>query len=276
MYVTHGSPSSTALAATFFRMGSRGGSAPSVAPVLPRPGRDFLQDRLEGGIRPLRSPRHQTRSMQRPLLPSGDAHADIIEPLRLKVLRPPFGVAIEGIAAVDENIALFEERKELLDGDVDGLSCLHQHHDTPREGEGIHKFLHSVGGRNPLSRRHTLHVCPGHVGNPLIDRHRKTVPLQVERKVLPHHTQSEHAKIVFHPPILCSGDLKRLRTSSVSCDAASESITHSTSPLTGCTIVAGKAGAGCSAARTSLTIVALLRPVTRNRMCRALLMTRSV
>ena len=92
-------------------------------------GGDRLEDRLHEGPGRLRAARHQARALERALLAAGHARADEEQAGRLDILGAPLGVGIERVAAIDDYVALGEQRRERLDQVVDGGARLHHHHD---------------------------------------------------------------------------------------------------------------------------------------------------
>ena len=83
------------------------------------------------------------------------------------------------IAAVDEDVSLFDKRQDLFNHVVNGVARLHHQHDAPRRFEQLHKLGHRM-------RAHHLGACRFileeiiHLGDGSIeDRHLVTVVIHV-------------------------------------------------------------------------------------------------
>ena len=135
---------------------------------------------------------------RRPFLAAGDARADVQQPLRLDVLRPPLGIAEVGIAAVDDHVARRQQRNQLLDELVDGRARLdHQHH-LARRGQAADQLLQRVAaaealalGRGPAMKSSTLLAVRLNTAT------REAAALDVQGQVLAHHRQADQAEITL-------------------------------------------------------------------------------
>ena len=76
-----------------------------------------------------------------PSSPPRHAGADVEQALALDVFHAAIGVLEERIAAVDDDVAGFEMREELLDEFVHGLAGLDEHHDAARALQLADHFL---------------------------------------------------------------------------------------------------------------------------------------
>merc|ERR1719435_797027 len=87
---------------------------PVAAGILPDLGADGLEDGLDGGPGPRVAAGHQTRPVPRSLLSSGHTRAHEEDALVLQILDPPDRVLVLGVAPVDDDVPLLEERHQLL------------------------------------------------------------------------------------------------------------------------------------------------------------------
>src|SRR5690606_20411721 len=81
-------------------------------------GGDALQDRPEGLVGLGRAAGHDARPVERALLATGDAGADEVQADLAQRLLPAAGVLVVGVAAVDDDVALLQERDEGVDDRV--------------------------------------------------------------------------------------------------------------------------------------------------------------
>jgi hypothetical protein len=93
---------------------------------------DGLENGADVGPRFRRATGHEGRTVPRAFLAAGDAGADEENSFFLQLLVPAHRVRIMGIAAVDDDVALFEQRHETVDELVDRLARLDQEHDAAR------------------------------------------------------------------------------------------------------------------------------------------------
>ena len=73
-------------------------------------GGDRLEDRLHGRPGVGAAAGHHAGAFEGALFAAGNARADVEQALCFDALGPPFGIGVVGIAAVDEDVALFEQR----------------------------------------------------------------------------------------------------------------------------------------------------------------------
>ena len=70
--------------------------------------------------------------MARALLAARDARANVQQPFGFDVAGAAYAIVIIRVAAVNDNIPLFQVRDEQLDKVIHRLASLDQQHDTPR------------------------------------------------------------------------------------------------------------------------------------------------
>jgi len=130
-----------------------------------------------------------------PLLAARNSRADVKQPLRLRLLHPPIRVFKQGIPAIDNDVALFEMRSQLLDKVVHRLTSLDQQHDPP----GLFEFRDQL-----LDRMRPLHLGAfGFLGQKVVylgdgavvGHDDVPVVVHIEDEVLPHHRQTDQPDI---------------------------------------------------------------------------------
>ncbi len=96
-------------------------------------GRDRLEDRAELVVGLLRAARHDARPVQRALLAAGDAGADEVQAAaRVSARLAAAGVGEVRVAAVDDDVALLQQRDQLVDHGVGRLAGLDHDDDRAR------------------------------------------------------------------------------------------------------------------------------------------------
>ena len=92
----------------------------------PRP----TEDLLDVGPSSVRAAGHQGRAVPRALLAARDARSDKEQALGLELLGAADRVGVVRVAAVNDDVALFEVGLELADKVVDGLAGLDEEDDA--------------------------------------------------------------------------------------------------------------------------------------------------
>ena len=82
------------------------------------------------------------------LLSPGHTATDVEQPLLLQRLGPPARVLVLGVAAVDDDVALVEQRHQLVDEGVDGGAGLDEEHDAAGLLQLGHHLLQGVGAND--------------------------------------------------------------------------------------------------------------------------------
>ena len=116
-------------------------------------------------------------------------------------LAPP-GVVEVRVAAVDDDVALVEQRHELVDDGVDGLARLDHDHDAARPVERGHELLKREGRREGALVPVPLHQLLGTAVAPIVNGHREPVPRDVAREVLAHYGESGDTDLASHTTTL--------------------------------------------------------------------------
>ena len=179
--------------------GSAGPHPIATGDITLRPdlGGNGLEDRPHQRPGLIAAARHDARPLQSPFLAAGHARADEQQPLGFHVLRPPLGVGKMGIAAVDNHIARFEQRNQLVDEIVDRRPRFdHQHH-LPRASQGLDEFLERVAPDDILPAgslgQELVHLAHG----PIENGHPVSSALDIEHEVFAHDRQSDQSKITL-------------------------------------------------------------------------------
>ena len=138
---------------------------------------------------------HERRAVARAFLAAGDARADEEDALFLAVLVAAHGVLVERVAAVDDDVAFFEQGREEVDELVDRRAGLHQQHDAARFLEQPDEFLEAVRaddlGALGLVGEKFIDLADGAI----VDRDDKAVVVHVEDDVLAHDGQSDEGDV---------------------------------------------------------------------------------
>ena len=145
------------------------------------------------------------RPAQSSFFAARNARADKQHPFGLEVLRPADGIGKMRVAAVNEDVALVQERKQLLDQFIHRLAGLDHHHDLARTGKRFHEILDRLRSDEVFSLSapvdESFDNALFHAGNgSVVNGHGKALAFHVERKVFTHHGQSDHPDIrfIFH------------------------------------------------------------------------------
>ncbi len=159
-------------------------------------GGDRLEDRADPGIGFIRPARHDRGPMPGALLAAGDAGAG--EQQAALAQRPvaPDGVRIAGIAAIDDQIARLEQRRQRIDLLVGRLAGLDHRDDRARAADRRDQVLERQAG----DQRKALGLVArderlGPAGGPVEDGGAVTVLGDVEREVLAHDGEADQADV---------------------------------------------------------------------------------
>ena len=160
-------------------------------------GGDLLEDVLH--VRPGggRAAGHDARAAAGAFFAAGNAGADVEQALGLDVFRAADGVLEEGVAAVDDDVAGFEVREEVLDELVHRLAGLDHEHDAAGLLEQADHFLDGVGaddvGALGFLVEEVVHLRDGAVES----GHGEPVVVHVQNQVLAHNGQPNYSNVSF-------------------------------------------------------------------------------
>ena len=156
---------------------------------------DRLEHRAEACVGLLASAGHDARAVQRALLAAGDAHADEVEVLLSELGLAAAGVTEVRVAAVDDHVAVFEQRGELVDHRVGGRAGV-DHDDQPAGAlERLHELLRGLGRDEVPLVAELVDHGRGAGGGPVVQGHGVSVPGEVAGQVPAHHAEAGHADL---------------------------------------------------------------------------------
>ena len=116
-------------------------------------GGDLAEDRRDNFPRFARTARHERRTFERAFFAAGNAAADKMKAVRFQFLAAALRVGEKRIAAVDDDVALFEKRRELRDDGIHRRAGLDHDHRFARTLEGADEFLHRARRLDVFSLR---------------------------------------------------------------------------------------------------------------------------
>src|SRR6185436_5209741 len=158
-------------------------------------GSDALKNGLYVGPCRRRTAGHYRWTVARAFLTAGYTSADVKEPFRFHVLRPPIGVLEKGIAAIDDDVPWFEMWNELIDEFVDRLASFHHEHYPARPLELRHNVLDGMSteyiGAFGFLVKKIVDLRDGTV----VGNNPKPVVVHVEDEVLTHNGQAYHSDV---------------------------------------------------------------------------------
>ena len=157
--------------------------------------RDALEDVLDEGPGLLVTTRHQTGAVARALLATGHARAHEADALLGERLGPTVRVRIVRVAAVDENVALLQQRQQGLDELVHGRAGLHQEHHPPGFLELAHELLRRVGANDRLALGFVLEEVIDLRDGAVVRTDGVSVIGHVQDEVLAHDGQADEANV---------------------------------------------------------------------------------
>ena len=132
--------------------------------------------------------------MARAFFAAGDAHAEKAQVVHAHFFFAALRVLEPGVAAVDENVSGFEQRRKLRDHAVDRLAGLdHHQHAAGRAKRLDELFERFCAGE--LFAGILLHEALGPIGFQVPDGDAEAVLFNVEGKILPHNAKSDHSEI---------------------------------------------------------------------------------
>lgn len=156
-------------------------------------GADALEHRAEDGVRLRRAAGHDARPVEGALLAAGDARADEVQAAFAQRGLAAAGVGEVGVAAVDDHVAVLEERGELVDDGVGGSARLHHDHEAAGAGERGHELLGRLGRDEGALVAELVHQRAGAAGGAVVDGDGVTVPGEVTGQVAAHHSEAGDA-----------------------------------------------------------------------------------
>src|SRR5690606_28953435 len=126
---------------------------------------------------------HDAWAKQRPLLTAGHAGADEAQAALGAVLAAPAGVVEVRVASVDDDVALVEQRHELVDHAIDRCAGLHHDHDSAGPLERLDELLHALAAGEGSFVSEVRQELLGPLGGAVVYGDRKPMPGDVARQV---------------------------------------------------------------------------------------------
>ena len=151
--------------------------------------RDRLHDRAEPLVGLVGAADHDRRTVQRAHLAAGDAGADEVQPVLLELLLAPDRVAVVGVAAVDDDVAVLEQRHQVVDHGVGGGAGLDHDQDDAGLLDGCHELLEALGAHEVTLVADLLEHRGHSRGRAVVDGDGVTVAGDVAGQVAAHHRQ---------------------------------------------------------------------------------------
>ena len=156
---------------------------------------DGLEDGLDIRPRLGRAAGHHARALQRALFAAGNAGADVVQTLALHVRGAAGGVREVAVAAVDDDVAGFENLQKLLDHVVDGFAGLDHHHNLARLGKVMRQLLDGVAADDVLALRAAFHKV-GHLGGGAVENSNgESLGFHVHNQIFAHNGEADQTDI---------------------------------------------------------------------------------
>ncbi len=138
--------------------------------------------------------------MARAFFTAGDARADVEQTLAFDEFLAAVGIFEKRVAAVDDDVAGFQARQQLLNKIVHRLARLDEHHDPARFLELLDHFFDGMGaehfGAVGFFGQKFVHLGGGAV----VSHHDEAVVVHVQNQILAHDRQADQGdvRVRFH------------------------------------------------------------------------------
>ena len=160
---------------------------------------DLGADRLEYGLhaRPCggRAAGHHARTLESALLAAGNTRADIEQTLALDISGASCGIGEVGVAAVDDYIALVEQRNEAVYHGVDRRARLYHHHDLAGLLERSNKLLKRISADYILSLGSAVDEIRNLLSSSVENGDGEALALHIHNEVLAHYGKADKTYI---------------------------------------------------------------------------------
>ena len=118
-------------------------------------------------------------------------------PFSFRALRAAVGVGILRVAAVDDDVAFFEMRHDLVDHLVDGVARLHHQHHAPWPLQRLNQFFDGVRADDLRALGFVLDEVVN-LGNGSIEHgHAEAVVVHVQNQILAHHREADQSDVTI-------------------------------------------------------------------------------
>jgi hypothetical protein len=160
------------------------------------------KDRRDAGIGFHSTADHDRRAVARALLTARDAGAGEQQAARAQRAVAPDGIGEARVAAIDDQVARLEQRRQRLDLHIGGLPRLHHQDQRARPPQRADQLLQRDAGRHRealglVARDELL----GPARRPVVDGDAVAMLGDVEREILAHHAEADQADVRL--PGLC-------------------------------------------------------------------------
>ncbi|ESU50790.1 hypothetical protein P376_1233 [Streptomyces sp. HCCB10043] len=167
---------------------------------------DPLQHRAQRRVGLRRAARHDAGPVQRALLAAGDPHSDEVDPALAQLFLAAAGVLEVGVAAVDDDVALLQQWRELLDHRVGGFPRLHHDHQAPGAFQGGDELLGRVCGDEGALVAELLDQGVGPGRGAVVQGDGEAVAGEVPGEVAAHDRESGDADLSSAAHLCAPGD----------------------------------------------------------------------
>jgi len=177
-----------------------GSAGPGALEGLARVGidlrRDGSPDRGEFLPRRLGAAWHERRAETRPFLAAGHARADEAQSSCRELSLAADRVGPQGVAAIDDDVVLVQQRDEAVDHGVGGPAGLHEDDELARAFDRSNEVLEAQRGVQSARRGGVLlDELLGLRRRAVVDRDAEAVIGDVEREVLTHHREADETDV---------------------------------------------------------------------------------
>ena len=169
---------------------------------------DALENRADMLPGRRRSSRHQRRALQCPFFSAGNTCSDVEQPFALRFGCAPHGVGEVAVAAVNQDITLFQQRCQRLNQCIHRFSRFDHHEDLARFLQCRYQLFRCVRSDKVLPGRPSVDKGIHFLRCPVVYRNGKAFGFHVHRQVFTHDGKSDYADICFlhsiSPPFFIS------------------------------------------------------------------------
>ena len=158
-------------------------------------GSDGLKNRAEGLPRLLGAAGHDGRTVERAFLATGDSGTDEVLAAGGYVLLAANGVSEQGIAAIDDDIAIIHGFGQLIDDGIGGPASLDHNDCLARALQGSHKVFDGFRGHKVAFLTVGLNECMSLFRAAVIHRYGIAVAGKVTGQIRTHDRQSHDANL---------------------------------------------------------------------------------
>ena len=159
--------------------------------------RDFAEDWRNNFPGFSRTARHQRWSLQRAFFAAGNTTAHKMNAALFQFFAAPLRVGEKGISAVDDDIALLQQRGELIDDSVHRRPRFHHDHGFARAFQRANEFLDRTRRLNIFVSAAPSRKFVCHFRRAVEDRDGESFRFHVQDEVFAHHSETDEANITL-------------------------------------------------------------------------------